>query len=75
MVSPTQVPHGQHTGSTDEGEFAALAFKIMTDPFVGQLTFVRVYRGILESGSYAYNTTKDKKERIGRLLKMQIQLL
>lgn len=56
--------------STDNGEFAALAFKIMTDPFVGQLTFVRVYRGILESGSYAYNTTKDKKERIGRLLKM-----
>lgn len=56
--------------STDEGEFAALAFKIMTDPFVGQLTFVRVYRGTLESGSYAYNTTKDKKERIGRLLKM-----
>ncbi len=56
--------------STDEGEFAALAFKIMTDPFVGQLTFVRVYRGVLESGSYAYNTTKDKKERIGRLLKM-----
>ncbi|NCD13266.1 MAG: elongation factor G [Epsilonproteobacteria bacterium] len=56
--------------STDDGEFAALAFKIMTDPFVGQLTFVRVYRGSLESGSYAYNTTKDKKERIGRLLKM-----
>jgi len=56
--------------STDDGEFAALAFKIMTDPFVGQLTFVRVYRGTLESGSYAYNTTKDKKERIGRLLKM-----
>ncbi|MBP1681567.1 MAG: translation elongation factor elongation factor [Proteobacteria bacterium] len=56
--------------STDNGEFAALAFKIMTDPFVGQLTFVRVYRGSLESGSYAYNTTKDKKERIGRLLKM-----
>ncbi|MDD3324955.1 MAG: elongation factor G [Sulfurospirillaceae bacterium] len=56
--------------STDSGEFAALAFKIMTDPFVGQLTFVRVYRGSLESGSYAYNTTKDKKERIGRLLKM-----
>jgi len=56
--------------STDNGEFAALAFKIMTDPFVGQLTFVRVYRGSLESGTYAYNTTKDKKERIGRLLKM-----
>lgn len=56
--------------STDDGDVAALAFKIMTDPFVGQLTFVRVYRGMLESGSYAYNSTKDKKERIGRLLKM-----
>ncbi|ELJ3965784.1 elongation factor G [Campylobacter jejuni] len=56
--------------STDDGEFAGLAFKIMTDPFVGQLTFVRVYRGCLESGSYAYSSTKDKKERIGRLLKM-----
>jgi elongation factor G len=56
--------------STDDGEFAALAFKIMTDPFVGQLTFIRVYRGSLESGSYVYNTTKDKKERIGRIMKM-----
>ncbi len=56
--------------STDNGPFAALAFKIMTDPFVGQLTFIRVYRGILESGSYVYNTTKGKKERIGRLLRM-----
>ena len=56
--------------STDNGEFAALAFKIMTDPFVGQLTFIRVYRGSLESGSYAYNTVQDNKERIGRLLKM-----
>ncbi|QPH84245.1 elongation factor G [Campylobacter concisus] len=56
--------------STDNGEFAALAFKIMTDPFVGQLTFIRVYRGSLESGSYAYNTVQDSKERIGRLLKM-----
>jgi len=56
--------------STDDGEFAALAFKIMTDPFVGQLAFIRVYRGILESGTYAYNTIKDKKERVGRLLKM-----
>ncbi len=56
--------------STDDGPFAALAFKIMTDPFVGQLTFIRVYRGILESGSYVYNTTKGKKERIGRLLRM-----
>ncbi|PUE64046.1 elongation factor G [Arcobacter caeni] len=56
--------------STDDGEVAALAFKIMTDPFVGQLTFTRVYRGILESGTYVYNSTKMKKERIGRLLKM-----
>lgn len=56
--------------STDNGEFAGLAFKIMTDPFVGQLTFVRVYRGNLESGSYVLNSTKNKKERVGRLLKM-----
>jgi len=56
--------------SSDDGEFAALGFKIMTDPFVGQLTFIRVYRGVLKSGSYVFNTTKGKKERIGRLLKM-----
>jgi len=56
--------------STDDGEVAALAFKIMTDPFVGQLTFTRVYRGQLESGTYVMNSTKMKKERIGRLLKM-----
>ncbi|HFU75532.1 MAG TPA: elongation factor G [Arcobacter sp.] len=56
--------------STDDGEVAALAFKIMTDPFVGQLTFARVYRGQLESGSYVQNSTKMKKERIGRLMKM-----
>lgn len=56
--------------SGDEGEFAGLAFKIMTDPFVGQLTFVRVYRGMIESGSYVYNSTKNTKERVGRLLKM-----
>ncbi|WP_435868586.1 elongation factor G [Aliarcobacter butzleri] len=56
--------------STDKGEVAALAFKIMTDPFVGQLTFTRVYRGVLESGTYVLNSTKMKKERIGRLLKM-----
>ena len=56
--------------STDNGPFAALAFKIMTDPFVGQLTFIRVYRGSLNSGSYAHNTTKDKKERVGRIMKM-----
>ncbi|MDD3774389.1 MAG: elongation factor G [Sulfurovaceae bacterium] len=56
--------------STDNGPLAALAFKVMTDRFVGQLTFVRVYRGVLESGSYVYNTTKEKKERVGRLVKM-----
>ncbi|PHR58379.1 MAG: elongation factor G [Arcobacter sp.] len=56
--------------STDDGDFAALAFKIMTDPFVGVLTFIRVYRGSLESGSFVHNTTKDKKERIGRIVKM-----
>jgi len=56
--------------STDNGPFASLAFKIMTDPFVGQLTFIRVYRGSLESGSYVHNSTKDKKERIGRIMKM-----
>ncbi len=56
---------------TSDGEpFAALAFKIMTDPFVGQLTFFRVYSGMLESGSYVYNATKGRKERVGRLLKM-----
>jgi elongation factor G len=54
----------------DSGPFAALAFKIMTDPFVGQLTFFRVYSGVAESGASVMNTTKLKKERFGRLLKM-----
>ena len=55
----------------DESEpFSALAFKVMTDPFVGQLTFIRVYSGVLRAGSYVYNSTKDIKERVGRLLKM-----
>lgn len=54
----------------DKGPFAALAFKIMTDPFVGRLSFFRVYSGTLESGSYVFNSTKGKKERIGRLLQM-----
>ncbi len=54
----------------DKAPFSALAFKIMTDPFVGTLTFMRVYSGMVESGSYVYNSTKGKKERIGRLLKM-----
>ncbi|HEY6873968.1 MAG TPA: elongation factor G [Geobacteraceae bacterium] len=56
--------------ASDSEPFAALAFKIMTDPFVGQLCFIRVYSGVLNSGSYIYNSTKGKKERIGRLLKM-----
>jgi len=54
----------------DKGPFAALAFKIMTDPFVGQLTFFRVYSGVAESGASVLNSTKGKKERFGRLLKM-----
>src|SRR5688500_5056498 len=54
----------------DEEPFAALAFKIATDPFVGKLTFFRVYSGVLKSGSYVYNSTKDKRERVGRVLQM-----
>jgi elongation factor G len=54
----------------DDEPFSALAFKIMNDPFVGQLTYFRVYSGVLKSGSYIYNASKDKRERIGRLLKM-----
>ncbi|WP_075980313.1 elongation factor G [Bacillus massilinigeriensis] len=56
--------------SSDEEPFAALAFKVMTDPFVGKLTFFRVYSGTLESGSYVQNSTKGKRERIGRILQM-----
>jgi len=56
--------------ASDEEPFSALAFKIMTDPFVGQLCFFRVYSGVLNAGSYVYNSTKEKKERIGRILKM-----
>ena len=56
--------------SSDEEPFAALAFKVMTDPYVGKLTFFRVYSGTLQSGSYVYNSTKGKKERIGRILQM-----
>ncbi len=54
----------------DDGPFAALAFKIMTDPFVGKLCFFRVYSGTMEQGSYILNSTKDKKERVGRILQM-----
>jgi elongation factor G len=56
--------------ASDDAPFSALAFKIMTDPFVGQLTFIRVYSGVLASGSSAYNASKQRSERIGRLLKM-----
>ncbi len=81
LPAPTEVPPIKGTlmddpdtevvvESTDDGEFASLAFKIMTDPFVGQLTFIRVYRGSLESGSYVLNSTKGKKERVGRIMKM-----
>ncbi|MCC6930669.1 MAG: elongation factor G [Gemmatimonadaceae bacterium] len=68
------LPHHDETFDTravsDAAPFAALAFKIATDPFVGKLTFFRVYSGVLTSGSYVYNSTKDKRERIGRLLQM-----
>ena len=56
--------------ASDDEPFSALAFKIMTDPFVGKLTFFRVYSGTVESGSYVLNSTKDKKERLGRILQM-----
>jgi elongation factor G len=68
------LPHHDETRATrevkDDAPFAALAFKIATDPFVGKLTFFRVYSGMLKSGSYVYNSTKDKRERVGRLLQM-----
>ena len=56
--------------SSDEEPFSALAFKIMADPFVGKLAFFRVYSGTINSGSYVYNSTKGKKERVGRILQM-----
>ncbi|MDQ0186413.1 elongation factor G [Cytobacillus sp. FSL W7-1323] len=56
--------------SSDEEPFSALAFKVMTDPYVGKLTFFRVYSGTLDSGSYVKNSTKDKRERVGRILQM-----
>jgi elongation factor G len=81
LPAPVDVPaimgHLPHHDETfeerpvnDEAPFAALAFKIATDPFVGKLTFFRVYSGVLASGSYVYNSTKDKRERVGRLLQM-----
>ncbi|UIF28157.1 elongation factor G [Levilactobacillus brevis] len=56
--------------ANDDDPFAALAFKVATDPFVGRLTYIRVYSGTLEAGSYVLNSTKDKRERVGRLLQM-----
>ena len=56
--------------SSDEEPFSALAFKIMTDPFVGKLAYFRVYSGTMNSGSYVLNATKNKKERVGRILQM-----
>ena len=79
MPSPVDIPpvHGTDddeqdtTRAADDNEkFSALAFKLMTDPYVGQLTFVRVYSGILKSGDSVYNPTRGKKERIGRMLQM-----
>lgn len=79
LPSPVDIPAIQGTDmdgneierkAADEEPFAALAFKVMTDPFVGKLTFFRVYSGTLNSGSYIMNTTKDNKERVGRILQM-----
>ena len=68
-TKPSDGSEIKRTASDDE-PFSAFAFKIMTDPYVGQLTFTRVYSGVLSAGSYTYNSSKDQKERIGRLLKM-----
>ncbi len=80
MPAPTDIPAIQgivpgteeetERPASDEEPFSALAFKIMSDPFVGKLAFFRVYSGVLESGSYVYNSTKGKKERVGRILQM-----
>jgi elongation factor G len=67
---PHHDEHFEERPVSDATPFAALAFKIATDPFVGKLTFFRVYSGSLKSGSYVYNSTKDKRERVGRLLQM-----
>jgi elongation factor G len=67
---PHHDEHKEERPVADDAPFAALAFKIMTDPYVGKLTFFRVYSGVLGSGSYVYNSTKDRRERIGRLLQM-----
>ena len=79
MPSPLDIPaiegttmngEADHRDSSDEEPFAALAFKIMTDPFVGKLAYFRVYSGTLNSGSYVYNSSKEKKERVARILQM-----
>ena len=79
MPAPTDIPSIKGTDmdgneverhSSDEEPFSALAFKIMADPFVGKLAFFRVYSGTMNSGSYVYNSTKQKKERVGRILQM-----
>ncbi len=79
LPSPVDIPpmvgldesENEITRKADDGEkFSALAFKLMTDPFVGQLTFIRVYSGVLTSGATVYNSVKGKKERIGRILQM-----
>jgi len=80
MPAPTDVPpikgihpetgEEDHRVSSDDAPFSALAFKIMTDPYVGKLSFFRVYSGSLEAGSYTYNSTKGKRERVGRILQM-----
>ncbi len=64
----TDIEEDRHSSDTEP--FAGLAFKIMTDPYVGRLTFFRIYSGVLTAGSYVYNSSKDKKERIGRLIRM-----
>ena len=79
LPSPLDMPPvvGKGTGgadieraASDEAPFSALAFKIMTDPYVGQLTYFRVYSGVMKAGSYVYNASKKKRERMGRILKM-----
>ena len=80
LPSPVDVDHVKGTNpdtgeeeerrTSDEEPFAGLAFKIATDPFVGSLAYFRCYSGVLEAGSYVYNSTKDKKERVGRLVQM-----
>ena len=71
VVGTTQDRSEEVSRKADDSEpFSALVFKIMTDPFVGQLAFFRVYSGMLSAGSYVYNSTKDTRERVGRLLKM-----